>query len=101
MTGNQIENLQIHLPAPLQSAVDATRKDWQANDKVARLWKGDTSLWSGDDENKWLGWLRITEEQIAALPQLTALRDDAAGFKHALLLGMGGSSLCPEVLKIT
>jgi len=101
MTGSQIENLQLHLAAPLQSAVDATLKDWQANDKVARLWKGDTSLWSGADENKWLGWLRITEEQIAALPQLNALRDDAAGFKHALLLGMGGSSLCPEVLKIT
>lgn len=101
MTGNQIENLQLHLPASLQSAVDATLKDWQKNDKVARLWRGDTSLWSGADEDKWLGWLRITEEQIAALPQLTALRDDAAGFKHALLLGMGGSSLCPEVLKIT
>lgn len=101
MTGSQIENLQVHLPAPLQSAVEGTLKDWQTNDKVARLWKGDTSLWSGTDEDKWLGWLRITEAQIAALPQLNALRDDAAGFKHALLLGMGGSSLCPEVLKIT
>src|SRR5258708_7078714 len=101
MTEIQIENLQLHLPATLQSAVDATLKEWQTNDKVARLWKGDTSLWSGTDEDKWLGWLRIVDEQIAALPQLTALRDDAAGFRHALLLGMGGSSLCPEVLKIT
>jgi glucose-6-phosphate isomerase len=90
-------------PAPLAQAVQTALTDWQAGKKMARLWRGDKSLWTNDDEDKWLGWLRVVEEQRANLPQLTGAAADAAqaGFTHALLLGMGGSSLCPEVLKIT
>ena len=89
--------------APLSQAVEATLKDWQSNNKMARLWRGDKSLWTGDDEDKWVGWLHVVEQQRASLPQLTTAASDAAksGFTHALLLGMGGSSLCPEVLKVT
>jgi len=89
--------------APLSQAVAAALKDWQANNKMARLWRADKSLWTSDDEDKWAGWLRVVEEQRANLSHLTAAARDAAeaGFTHALLLGMGGSSLCPEVLKIT
>ncbi|HLW54453.1 MAG TPA: bifunctional transaldolase/phosoglucose isomerase [Candidatus Angelobacter sp.] len=99
----KIERQRCDLPAPLQQAVDATLKDWQEHDKVSRLWKGDKSLWTSDDEDKWLGWLHVAEDQAAHLQKLTAAADDAvrAGFKHALLLGMGGSSLCPEVLALT
>ena len=70
---------------------------------MARLWQGDATLWTNDDESKWVGWLRVVEEQIAQLQQFTAIAADVvkAGFTHALLLGMGGSSLCPEVFKIT
>jgi glucose-6-phosphate isomerase len=89
--------------APLTQAVQAALKDWQTNNKMARLWRGDPSLWTGDDEDKWVGWLPIVEDQLAHLKQLNDAATDAAktGFTHALLLGMGGSSLCPEVLKIT
>lgn len=89
--------------APLTQAVQAALKDWQANQKMARLWRGDPSLWTGDDEDKWVGWLPIVEDQLGHLKQLNDAAADAAnaGFSHALLLGMGGSSLCPEVLKIT
>jgi transaldolase / glucose-6-phosphate isomerase len=89
--------------APLTQAVQATLDDWQSSRKMARLWNGDKSLWTGDDEDQWLGWLRVVEDQRANLPQLTQAANGAAqaGFTHALLLGMGGSSLCPEVLKIT
>ena len=89
--------------ASLSQAVQATLKDWQANNKIARLWQGDASLWTNDDENKWTGWLHVVEDQVAHLPQLTDIAADSAkaGFSDALLLGMGGSSLCPEVLKIT
>ncbi len=99
----KIEKQSFQLPAQLQQAVDATIKDWQANDKMNRLWKGDTSVWTKDEEDKWLGWLHITEDQIAHLQQLSAIASQAAkgGFDHAVLLGMGGSSLCPEVLTIT
>jgi transaldolase/glucose-6-phosphate isomerase len=67
------------------------------------LWRADASLWSGSDENHWLGWLGITDDQVAHSAALTSLAAEVkqAGFKHALLLGMGGSSLCPEVLRLT
>ena len=91
------------LPKPIQEAVAATLKDWQQNDKVARLWKGDKSLWTNDDEDKWLGWLHVAEDQEAHLQNLAEAAADAtrAGLRQALLLGMGGSSLCPEVLRMT
>ncbi|HEX4603302.1 MAG TPA: bifunctional transaldolase/phosoglucose isomerase [Candidatus Angelobacter sp.] len=97
------ESLQWKFSAPLTQAVDAALKDWQAGKKMARLWQGDASLWTSDDENKWVGWLRVVEDQIAHVRQLADIQADAAkaGFTHILLLGMGGSSLCPEVLKIT
>jgi transaldolase/glucose-6-phosphate isomerase len=91
------------LPAPLSGAVKASLDDWKNNNKVQRLWKGDASLWTGADENKWLGWLTIVEEQLAHIEALKSIAADVkrAKFKHALLLGMGGSSLCPEVLRLT
>lgn len=96
-------SLRWNFTAPLTQAVEATLKEWQAGNKMARLWQGDASLWTNDDESKWLGWLRIVEEQLAQVQQFNDLAADAtkAGFTHALLLGMGGSSLCPEVFKIT
>ena len=91
------------LPKELAGALAAPLDDWKKNNKVARLWQKDASLWSGTDESNWLGWLTITEEQIAHIDALKQIADDAkkARFKHALLLGMGGSSLCPEVLRLT
>ena len=70
---------------------------------MQRLWQRDASLWTGDDEAKWLGWLDITEDQIAHPVELRNLAKEvwSAGFKDVLLLGMGGSSLCPEVLRMT
>jgi transaldolase/glucose-6-phosphate isomerase len=60
-------------------------------------------LWTGSDEGSWLGWLGVTEDQLAHKQHLEDIAKDikAAAFKHALLLGMGGSSLCPEVLRMT
>jgi glucose-6-phosphate isomerase len=89
--------------APLAQAVQATLKDWQAGNKMVRLWRGDRSLWTDDDENKWIGWLTVVEDQLTHLKELNDAAADAAkaGFAHTLLLGMGGSSLCPEVLKMT
>jgi transaldolase / glucose-6-phosphate isomerase len=91
------------LPGPLAGAVAASIDDWKKTNKVARLWQKDASLWTGTDEGNWLGWLTITEEQIAHIDALKQIAADVkkARFKHALLLGMGGSSLCPEVLRMT
>ena len=91
------------LPATLSDAVKTSLADWKNNNKVQRLWKGDATLWTGADETKWLGWLTIVDEQLAHVDILKDIAADIkkAKFKHALLLGMGGSSLCPEVLRLT
>jgi transaldolase / glucose-6-phosphate isomerase len=91
------------LPEPLAKAVKATLEDWKANNKVLRLWARDASLWTNTDESKWLGWLGIVEEQLARRESFRKIAEEirAAGFTQAVLLGMGGSSLCVEVLKLT
>jgi transaldolase / glucose-6-phosphate isomerase len=98
-----INRLAYKLPEELQAALAASLEDWKKNNKVARLWQQDASLWSNADESKWLGWLTITNEQLANLDTLKQLAGEVkkAKFKHVLLLGMGGSSLCPEVLRMT
>ncbi|MGH2359596.1 MAG: bifunctional transaldolase/phosoglucose isomerase, partial [bacterium] len=91
------------LPEGLAAAVKASLEEWRAGGKVRRLWARDASLWTGTDEGNWLGWLGITEDQLAHNQHLKSIAEEArsAGFSHALLLGMGGSSLCPEVVKMT
>jgi transaldolase / glucose-6-phosphate isomerase len=91
------------LPSDLDAAVKKNINDWRATGKVRRLWEGDATLWTGEDEIKWLGWLGITDEQLANSAKLKSFADETknAGFSDILLLGMGGSSLCPEVLAMT
>jgi transaldolase/glucose-6-phosphate isomerase len=68
-----------------------------------KLWAGDKSLWTGADEDKWLGWLPAANGERIDLAALEAFAGEVAGagFIHAVLLGMGGSSLGPEVLAET
>ena len=91
------------LPDALQGEVKTSLADWKKSGKVKRLWHGDPLLWTGTDEDKWLGWLNITEQQVNDIAKLKEIAADvkSAGFRNALLLGMGGSSLCPEVLRLT
>src|SRR5580700_1674630 len=99
----KINSLSYELPQKLAAAVESALADWTKGDKVRRLWRGDATLWSGADEGHWLGWLGITDDQEAHIAHLTDLAAAVkkAGFKHVLLLGMGGSSLCPEVMRLT
>ncbi|HUJ38963.1 MAG TPA: bifunctional transaldolase/phosoglucose isomerase [Candidatus Acidoferrales bacterium] len=91
------------LPEPIGKEVAKTLEDWRLTGKVRRLWGRDATLWTGADEAKWLGWLGICDDQLAHLDKLTGFASAVKkeGFTQALLLGMGGSSLCPEVLKMT
>jgi transaldolase / glucose-6-phosphate isomerase len=101
--GNKLDRLTYKLPEVLDKAVQASLDDWQKNGKVRRLWAQDATLWTGTDENKWLAWLGITEDQLAHIDLLKQLAQEVKDleFTHILLLGMGGSSLCPEVIKLT
>jgi transaldolase/glucose-6-phosphate isomerase len=99
----QVNQQKATLPADLDAAVKKNLDDWRATGKVRRLWQNDASLWTNEDEAKWLGWLGITDEQLSNAAGLKALGDEVknGGFSDILLLGMGGSSLCPEVLALT
>ena len=91
----------VSMPDGLQASLDRLCEEWAAAGQVGRVWAGDAALWTGADEAQWLGWLDIVEEQRDNLAALRALQQDVAGdsFDHAVLLGMGGSSLCPDVLR--
>ena len=99
----RLNRLTYTLPEPLSVAVEEALAEWRAQGKVRKLWGRDASLWSGRDEGQWLGWLGVTNGQLAHSERLTAIGEAArtAGFSHALLLGMGGSSLGPDVIKTT
>ena len=101
--GSQLNGQSLHLPPALQEGVAATTDEWRKGGNVRRLWRKDAALWTGNDEAKWLGWLSIVEEQQNAVRHLTEIAADArsAGFAHAVLLGMGGSSLGAEVFANT
>jgi len=88
------------LAAELQRTVELALDNWDAQRKVARLWARDPSLWTGKGEDQWLGWLHIADEQLKTIKRFTNFAAEVkdSGFSHVLLLGMGGSSLCPEVL---
>jgi transaldolase/glucose-6-phosphate isomerase len=97
-------NKQTHtLPAALGTQVTAKLKEWDTQGGTRRLFAGDASLWTGADEASWIGWLGIVDAQLDNLAPLTQLRDEIQkeGLKNVALLGMGGSSLCPEVWKET
>jgi transaldolase/glucose-6-phosphate isomerase len=83
----------------MKAACDAEREVWRAGGRIRRLWAGDASLWSGADERKWLGWLDIVDQELTDIDRLTAFAEKVkqGGFTDLVLLGMGGSSLGPEV----
>jgi len=102
-TNMELNPLTYVLPAELEAQVRGILEDWRTHDKVRRLWQRDPTLWTNTDEAGWLGWLDIARrelDEVGRLEEVAAeVRRDA--FSHALLLGMGGSSLCPEVLAQT
>jgi transaldolase/glucose-6-phosphate isomerase len=91
------------LPREFAADVAAVIADWTAGDKVKRMWAHDASLWTNTDEAQWLGWLDIVAQQIADAAKFKSLAEEirAGKFTDALLMGMGGSSLCPEVMDLT
>ena len=103
LLGEKLNSQAIKLPAGLEKTVAASLESWRRDGNVRRLWAGDAGLWTGSDEAKWLGWLDIVEQQQKRTTPLSKLADDIQrqGFSHIVLLGMGGSSLGPEVFAKT
>jgi glucose-6-phosphate isomerase len=88
------------LPQPLRGHAAQAASAWDDADSTRRLWASDASLWTDADEGRWLGWLGAPERAAESAGDLAAFAADvrADGVTDVLLLGMGGSSLCPEVL---
>src|SRR5204862_4437768 len=82
-------------------AVAKSTEEWRTSAKIRRLWHKDKSVWTGDDENKWLGWLDSPAKADIADYEDFARRVKGQKFTDAVVLGMGGSSLGPEVLAET
>ncbi|HEV2336490.1 MAG TPA: bifunctional transaldolase/phosoglucose isomerase [Stellaceae bacterium] len=98
--GKKLNAMSYKLPKELDEGVEAALEEWRSGGKVRRLWAGEASLWTETDEAQWLGWLTVVDGQLKAAGHLEAFAVDVkeAGFTDILLLGMGGSSLGPEVL---
>ncbi|MEJ0095687.1 MAG: bifunctional transaldolase/phosoglucose isomerase [Methylocella sp.] len=86
--------------AEMKAAVQDEMEVWRREGRIRRLWAGEKSLWTGTDEDKWLGWLEAVELELADLDRLQGFAKEVrqSGFSDLVLLGMGGSSLGPEVL---
>ena len=104
MTSLQHFEEQQHL-GPLASAVRRRLKEFDADDVVSRIWSHDHTVWKPDptEITNRLGWLTLATDLRPRIPGLQAFARQVAadGFTHAVLLGMGGSSLAPEMFART
>ncbi|MGO4738407.1 bifunctional transaldolase/phosoglucose isomerase [Bosea sp. 2KB_26] len=84
----------------MTAAFDAEMETWRRDGRIRRLWAGDKALWTSQDEGDWLGWLGIVERELADIGRMSSFATSVQqrGFTDVVLLGMGGSSLGPEVL---
>jgi transaldolase/glucose-6-phosphate isomerase len=99
--GAGIDRQALNLGGQIGKAVEKATEDWRASAKIRRLWQHDKSVWTGTDEDKWLGWLNSPAAADVADYEDFAQRVKGQNFTDAVVLGMGGSSLGPEVLAET
>jgi transaldolase / glucose-6-phosphate isomerase len=99
--GAGIDRQQLKLGGRIGNAIEKATEEWRASAKVRRLWQHDKSVWTGTDEDKWLGWLNSAASADVADYEDFAQRVRGQKFSDAVVLGMGGSSLGPEVLAET
>jgi transaldolase/glucose-6-phosphate isomerase len=98
LAGDKLNGMEPALPEAQKKTVDGRLEQARAAAWSRRLWAKDASVWTGGDEGKWLGWLAAGQGRQVDFAQLKALAEKAKGHKDVVLLGMGGSSLGPEVL---
>jgi glucose-6-phosphate isomerase len=96
----------IHL-GPLKDRFNRACEDMTRDNVIERLWQGDYTLWSTDPteitQPNRLGWLEVIDtiaSETASLKQFAA-EVAAEGYRRLVLMGMGGSSLAPEVMQRT
>jgi transaldolase/glucose-6-phosphate isomerase len=101
--GTRIDGQAIKLAAEIEKDAKALSENWRAKGTIRALWQRDASVWTGGDENKWLGWLDVVAREQNETERYVAFSGwvKSKGFTDVVVLGMGGSSLGPEVLAET
>lgn len=96
-----VSDLRWSLPDSLANTVRQRLSAFREQDVVRRIWDRDPSVWSNADEARWLGWLTLPmqDRDGVALVVQFAHEIKADGITDVVLLGMGGSSLAPEVMR--
>lgn len=89
------------LPAGLDKNIRDRMAALREQDVVRRIWNADSSVWSGADEDRWLGWLNLPMQDRAVLDRVLKFARELKeeSISDVVLLGMGGSSLAPEVIR--
>jgi transaldolase/glucose-6-phosphate isomerase len=96
--GAKLDGMTADLPADLDAAVKDSIERARKEGWARKLWAGDASMWTGKNEGKWLGWLAAARGEQIDIAALQSLSQEAKRYKDVVLLGMGGSSLGPEVI---
>jgi glucose-6-phosphate isomerase len=101
-------NMTEVLPGPLAQSVKTAIQNADQGHVLKRIWSKDASLWKNDEADQKLisnslGWLTVPDEMLAVVDELNEFAAEIRnqGFQHVMVCGMGGSSLCPEVLART
>ncbi len=100
---SRLNQVSYALTPNLSDSLKTTQEEWRTKGLIRRLWRHDATVWTGDGEGNWLGWLKVVDDEYYNLDEYESFQAEIKqkSFKHALLLGMGGSSLGPEVLAQT
>lgn len=91
-------------PGRAAPTVSARLASWQAGKVPERVWHADPTLWPeapASDVTERMGWLRLPESMQREIPNLLAFAESVRteGIRHVVVLGMGGSSLAPDVFR--
>ena len=107
LTSGLLDRMEANLGA-LEAPVAEAIRQAEAEQWPRRIWRKEAALWKSEEEHQKiirnsLGWVTVPEQLAAQADELAAFsaRIRNEGFAHVMLLGMGGSSLCPEVFRRT
>jgi transaldolase/glucose-6-phosphate isomerase len=105
VVARQISGRQGAALGSYKPAVEEALRNLAEKKVIERIWKKDPAAWKSDDAHKKiitnsLGWLTVVDSMQKNVGDLTAFANEVrAAFDHVVVLGMGGSSLCSEVLR--